>query len=179
MLRKARDCAKKCHAGQKRKFSGKPYIVHPLNVALTVLDMGGTKDMACAAVLHDVVEDCGVRYIDIAKKFNENIAYLVWELTNDKEEIKKWRSKGDYLGMKMRNMSEEAITIKLADRLDNVIDLKDPRTPFSFKKKYYRETREILSTINGCLKLNQHTVLVDLIKAYLDYYSVQDERFEC
>ena len=47
------------HAGQTRKASTIPYIAHLMGVASLVLEFGGDEDMAIAALLHDVVEDCG------------------------------------------------------------------------------------------------------------------------
>ena len=42
-----------------RKASTTPYIAHLMGVASLVLEYGGDEDMAIAALLHDVVEDCG------------------------------------------------------------------------------------------------------------------------
>jgi len=47
------------HAGQVRKASTTPYIAHLMGVASLALEYGGDEDMAIAALLHDVVEDCG------------------------------------------------------------------------------------------------------------------------
>jgi len=47
------------HAGQVRKASTTPYIAHLMGVASLTLEFGGDEDMAIAALLHDVVEDCG------------------------------------------------------------------------------------------------------------------------
>src|SRR3981189_3588229 len=47
------------HAGQTRKKTAVPYLSHLMAVASLVLDGGGDEDMAIAALLHDVVEDCG------------------------------------------------------------------------------------------------------------------------
>lgn len=56
------------------------------------------------------------------KKFNNNIANMVWSLTNNKEELMKiWKTK--YLLEKMNNILDDVLPIKLANRLDNVSDL--------------------------------------------------------
>lgn len=51
--------ANELHAGQSRKASEVPYLAHVLSVSATVLEYGGDEDVAIAALLHDVVEDCG------------------------------------------------------------------------------------------------------------------------
>ncbi len=64
------------HHGQTRR-SGEPYILHPLAVAtiLTELQMHGT--VLAAALLHDVIEDCGVTREELVTEFNDEIAELV------------------------------------------------------------------------------------------------------
>jgi GTP pyrophosphokinase len=47
------------HGGQVRKGTSTPYVAHLLAVAATVLEYGGSEDMAIAALLHDAVEDQG------------------------------------------------------------------------------------------------------------------------
>ena len=59
VVRKAQVYAMAAHAavGQKRKYTGEPYIVHPAEVAKIVAGVpGSTPDMVAAAWLHDVVE---------------------------------------------------------------------------------------------------------------------------
>jgi hypothetical protein len=49
--------ATRMHAGQQRKYTGEPYVLHCLEVARMVAEIGGTTTMIAAALLHDVVED--------------------------------------------------------------------------------------------------------------------------
>ena len=53
--------ATQLHANQVRKGSDVPYISHLLSVAALVLEDGGDEDEAIAALLHDAVEDQGVK----------------------------------------------------------------------------------------------------------------------
>ena len=62
--------ANRCHEGQTRR-SGEPYMQHPLNTALVLADLRLDTDTLCAALLHDVMEDCGVTYQDLEKEFGE------------------------------------------------------------------------------------------------------------
>jgi (p)ppGpp synthase/HD superfamily hydrolase len=45
------------HGGQVRKGTSIPYVAHLLAVAATVLEYGGSEEMAIASLLHDAVED--------------------------------------------------------------------------------------------------------------------------
>ncbi len=47
------------HAGQVRKGTAIPYASHLLAVCAIVQEHGGDEDLACAAMLHDTIEDCG------------------------------------------------------------------------------------------------------------------------
>ena len=73
-LEKAIQFATKAHEGQVRKYTGEPYIVHPLAVMETVATVEHTDEMLMAAVLHDTVEDCDVTLDDIVTEFGEIVA---------------------------------------------------------------------------------------------------------
>ena len=61
ILMRATVFASQKHAGQLR-HGGKniPYINHALEVANRVAESGGSLKAVCAAVLHDVMEECKV-----------------------------------------------------------------------------------------------------------------------
>ena len=70
MLDRAIEFATKAHKGQFRKYTGEPYINHPLAVMEIVRGVPGhTEEMLVAAVLHDVVEDTDVSLMEITEKF--------------------------------------------------------------------------------------------------------------
>ena len=83
-ISKAKTFATAAHAavGQKRKYTGEDYIVHPERVAGLVEAYGGSDNMIAAAWLHDVVEDTQVTMEQIRKEFNSEIADLVEWLTD-------------------------------------------------------------------------------------------------
>ena len=62
LIMKAYNYAKEKHGDQLRK-SGEPYIIHPIQVAYTLAELGLDDKSVCAALLHDVVEDTEVTYI--------------------------------------------------------------------------------------------------------------------
>jgi len=69
-------------AGQVRKYSGEPYIVHPRHVADIVRKYGGNTTQVQAAYLHDVVEDTEIDIEFISSMFGEKVATLVGWLTD-------------------------------------------------------------------------------------------------
>src|SRR5260370_3640016 len=67
------------HQGQVRKASTIPYIAHLMGVASLVLEAGGDEDLAIAALLHDVVEDCGEAPMlkEVRRRFGSRVAKAV------------------------------------------------------------------------------------------------------
>ena len=68
LLRKGFEFAEKAHRGQKRS-SGEDYIIHPLNVAATLIKLRMDMDSIIAGFLHDTIEDCNVSAEEIEKEF--------------------------------------------------------------------------------------------------------------
>ena len=76
LIGQAYDYAEECHNGQTRK-SGEPYIAHPLETALFLADLHLDSHTIIAALLHDVVEDCGVTLDEVEARFGAESAKLV------------------------------------------------------------------------------------------------------
>ena len=64
-IRKVESFAVDAHKGQKRKYSDKAYITHPIEVALRVEDRFNNNVMIAAALLHDVLEDTKVTHSEL------------------------------------------------------------------------------------------------------------------
>jgi len=80
LIMKAYNYAYSYHGDQCRK-SGEPYIIHPLNVAYILADIGLDDSTICAALLHDVVEDTEVTQEDITREFGKEISDMVAGVT--------------------------------------------------------------------------------------------------
>ncbi len=86
--------AARCHEGQKRKYTGHPYIVHPLRVAaavkfhdmLPVITGREIQKSACvmAALLHDVLEDTDVSICEIKEFLENNLNLSLTQSETDK-----------------------------------------------------------------------------------------------
>lgn len=77
----ALDFARIHHGEQKRKYTGEPYVTHPIEVAERISKFVQDQDVICAAILHDVVEDTPIKIEKIQKTFGDDIACYVWYLT--------------------------------------------------------------------------------------------------
>lgn len=80
----ARRYATQAHAaaGQRRKYTDEPYIVHPAAVAELVRSVTDDEQMIAAAWLHDTVEDTPSTLQDIESHFGPRVAKLVDMLTD-------------------------------------------------------------------------------------------------
>ena len=153
-IEKALEFAKEAHLNQIRA-DGTPYINHTIKVAENVKKYIKSKEidnLIICALLHDTLEDTNTTYYDIANNFGYLVASIVLELTNDNE-IKNLLGKTRYLQIKMKNMTNWALNIKLCDRLNNVMDLENATT--TFQEKYTIETIDIISYLLENRKLTQ------------------------
>jgi len=122
-LQRAFRYAAEKHAGQTRKQSAVPYLSHLMAVASLVLEAGGDEDMAIAALLHDVVEDCGgmPTLRQVRKQFGARVAKMVEGCTDSFGEPKpEWvkRKKG-YL-REVRHADVNTRLVSASDKLHNV-----------------------------------------------------------
>jgi len=152
------------HKGQLRKFTGLPYIEHlkgTANLLIEITNDTASDEQRIAALLHDVIECTTITEDEITLNFGSHVCKLVEELTNNKIE-KDRMGKKFYLSNKINNMSDEALLIKFCDRLNNVIDLSDKKTPIEFVIKCIDETQYIVHNINRNLNYYQSLALEKL-----------------
>lgn len=165
------------HAGQKR-ISGEPYIIHPVEVALIMTEIEADTASICAALLHDVVEDTDISYLNILGEFGEEIALLVDGLTKlnridfqSREEAQAENLRKMFIAM-ARDI--RVILIKLADRLHNMRTLSYQPEPK--QKEIAQETMDIFAPLAHRLGVFRFKwELEDLAFAYLNpdmYYEI-------
>ena len=132
--------------GQKRKYSGDDYIVHPQRVAAIVERHGGSDEMVAAAWLHDTVEDTDVTLELITKTFGYEIASIVEGLTDVSLPSDGNRAKRKSIDrMHSANASTEAQFVKCADIIDNSWDIAE--NDLSFAKVYKSEVFLLLNAM--------------------------------
>ena len=153
--------ATKAHAGQLRKGSEKPYILHPMEAMAIVTKYTDDEDVIAAAVLHDTVEDTSVTLERLEKEFSPRVAALVASVTEDKKKDlpaeSTWLERKREAILHLETASHETKLLCLADKYSNLRDMYDDIEDFGseywqlFNQKdgrmhawFYREIFRIL-----------------------------------
>ena len=111
------------HSGQTRKASTIPYIAHLIGVASLVLEAGGDEDLAIAALLHDVVEDCGGAPMlkEVRRRFGSRVAKVVDGCTDaDTYPKPPWRERKQKYIRHLKAADADTQLVSAADKLNNV-----------------------------------------------------------
>ena len=111
------------HKGQVRKASTTPYLAHLMGVASLALEFGGDEDIAIAALLHDVVEDCGGTPMlkEVKRRFGTRVAKIVEGCTDSYGDPKPpWRERKENYLLHLKDADVETRLVSAADKLNNV-----------------------------------------------------------
>ena len=111
------------HDGQKRK-DGSAYISHPVAVAKIVAELKMDHDSICAALMHDVLEDCDVQKTVLEKNFGKDVANIVdgvSKLGKIHMQNKAETNANNFQKMALAMANDvRVILVKLCDRLHNM-----------------------------------------------------------
>ena len=180
LLHKAFEFADHHHKPQKRS-SGEPYIIHPLNVAATLIKLQMDIESIIGGILHDVVEDCDVSEQDIIDRFGIGVADIVIGCT--KISKIKFKTKEETQAENFRKMvvamakDIRVIIVKLADRMHNMLTLQYVSKEKQVKKA--QETLDIYVPLASRLGINSvKSELEDLCLRFLhpeSYYRLAEK----
>ena len=165
-IQSAHNFAKNAHEDQRR-YSGRPYITHPIEVALLIRSKGYSVDTMIAGLLHDIILDTDVAFAELNDKFGEKIAKVV----NDVSKLDRLSYK-DVANIPQHLLSTfqddpQAVIINLFDRLENLRD--NYYTPPHKKKRYAEEAIEVYAPVASKLGFNEIAQeMVDLATLYID-----------
>lgn len=171
-VKRAYMIASEAHKDQRR-YSGEPYIMHPVAVARILFNLGMDHESIIAAILHDTVEDTNVSLEDLSHEFGDEIAQLVNGVTKlGKVPLATYKEQqAENVRKMLIAMSQDirVIIIKLADRLHNMRTLEYMREQKQKEKSL--ETLEIYAPIAHRLGISSiKEELEDLAIRYLDPY---------
>lgn len=111
------------HQWQKRKGTRIPYIVHPVGVMLALLEAGETDaEILAAALLHDTVEDSGVKLAELHKQFGARVAEIVAGCT-EPDRRASWEARKQHTVAYLRTAPRAVQLVMAADKLHNLRSL--------------------------------------------------------
>ena len=149
------------HQGQKR-YTGEPYITHPVAVACILADMKLDHHTIIAALLHDVIEDTLLTKADLSAKFGDIVAELVDGVSKltQIEFYSRAEAQAENFRKMVLAMAKDirVIIIKLTDRLHNMRTLVS--LPPEKRRRIAKETLEIFAPI--AKRLGMHDLSVEL-----------------
>jgi guanosine-3',5'-bis(diphosphate) 3'-pyrophosphohydrolase len=153
--------AAEAHKNQKR-YSGEPYITHPLAVAIILAEMHMDMQTIMAALLHDVIEDTHVEKKNLILQFGQAVADLVDGVSKLTQiEFKnKAEAQAESFHKMILAISRDirVVIVKLTDRLHNMRTLGS--LPPQKRRRIAKETLEIYAPIAH--RLGMHLVSVEL-----------------
>ena len=146
LIEKAKAFARKAHEGQVRKYDGEPYVNHPIRISCVAAGYGLSVEAIAAALLHDVIEDCGVSAEEIENEFSlwtANYVVMLTDVTTLADGNRKTRKNIEL--ERLRYIAPEAKSIKVLDIMDNARSIleHDPK----FAEVFIPEAREIIRVL--------------------------------
>lgn len=149
ILTKSKEFAEFHHNDTNHKYDGQPYTYHlsmVVDVAQKFIHLipANKRDIVLAACYcHDTIEDCRVTYNDVKSELGEEVANIVYALTNEKGKTRKERANDKYY-QGIRD-TEFAVFVKLCDRIANIQYSYSQRSRMS--DMYKKETPEFIKSI--------------------------------
>lgn len=155
-------------------FSFHPNRIHPWSLHLRLIVYGVTdRETLLAAILHDVVEDSETSMEDIRQEFGGRVAQIVDLLSKPKGLAEK-EGEDEFYGRLLESNDKDAITIKVFDRIDNILanwtfktDLKRVNWYLDNTKKYYTPLAEQVGLTK---ELNR---IIGYLQEYINYLSTE------
>lgn len=145
--------AMQAHAGQTRKYTNEPYIVHPIQVAGLIGAVDSSDRSYCVALLHDVIEDCGVTHENLVHVFGPEIAFGVQMLSDMETGNRAYRKEASRIRLSCAPFWVQ--NIKVCDLIANTSSIltHDPK----FAKTYLEEKRLLLNVLT---KADERLILI-------------------
>lgn len=107
------------HAGQVRKEASVPYVAHLWAVALKLARYGLSDDIIIAAILHDTLEDTGLKPYILESEFWPNVLRLV-QAVSELPKSNSWEERKKEMIKRISSADLEVKIISCADKLDNL-----------------------------------------------------------
>jgi (p)ppGpp synthase/HD superfamily hydrolase len=188
----ALQTAWEAHSKQKRKGSDIPYIIHPIKVAIILIENGADEELITAGLLHDTLEDTNITKAFIAENFGSHVLDLVVGASEPykleintklglEDEIASWKSRKTHTINYINTAPLEIKLLTCADKLSNIRSMirdykligndlwKRFNASCSEQKWYYEELTNSLSDL---LEYKMYKEFLYLVKELFSFEEV-------
>ncbi len=121
LIETAMQIAYVAHAGQTRKDSGSPYVIHPFMAALNLTRHGFSDTVVAATLVHDVLEDTPVNEAQLREILGDEITDIVRTVSEDKTLV--WEKRKEVYIQQICQGSEAAKAVSISDKIHNLQSL--------------------------------------------------------
>jgi (p)ppGpp synthase/HD superfamily hydrolase len=111
------------HAGQRRIADGAPFVLHPIEVATLLADVGAPDHVVAAGVLHDTIEKTSTEAQDLRERFGARVTSLVVALSEDPA-ISGYSARKTALRDQVQAAGNEALMVFAADKVSKARELR-------------------------------------------------------
>ena len=161
--------AEQVHTGQVRRVDGAPFILHPLEVATLLYQVGASDDVVAAGVLHDVLEKTDADEAELTRHFGREVTALVLAVSED-ERIRGYARRKAALRNQVAAAGYHAMMVFAADKISKVreLSLEPSATP---RRRSPKSRERHLAHYQSCLGMLEaqmpHSPLVSQLAAEL------------
>ena len=173
--------ATKAHDGMRRRKNESPYILHPMEVGAIVGTMTDDQYIIAASILHDVVEDAGIKIEEIGEKFGERVMALVASETENKRDDlppeETWQIRKEETLEILKNTDDMGILMLwIGDKLSNIRTIyrdylaegnsvwkKFHQSDVKIQAWYYRSIMKYTERLSDTLAWKEYKTLVELL----------------
>lgn len=109
-------------AGQHRKGTDIPYIIHPIGVMMIASNVTSDEDILIACLMHDVLEDVPSTVYseaDMRRDFGDRVVSIVKDVTKDNTQTDWHKVSAAYLQHLEYKASDEATIVSASDKIHN------------------------------------------------------------
>lgn len=146
------------HDGMLRKGTNVPYITHPMEVAAIVAALTDDEEILAAALLHDVMEDCGVTEQELSQRFGARVAQMVLYETQERmgDPRETWLRRKRSAVERLVRGDWAARVIALGDKLSNMRAIRrdyEREGDTLFERFHQHDKRKIAWYYRSCLSV--------------------------
>ncbi len=113
-------------AGQHRKGTDIPYIIHPVAVMMIASNVTSDEDILIACLMHDVLEDVDnhiYSQADMRSEFGDRVTEIVKDITKDGATTDWHERSKAYLNHLANKASDEAVIVSASDKIHNLLSI--------------------------------------------------------